>query len=205
VNPIRSIILFENPFLEFFTQGPWYFVLAVYAPQIIYWLINSHGSLLSIFLYTMIGLLSWTLGEYIIHRFLFHAEDWWLPKNPKILANHFLIHGIHHAFPQDHYRLTFPVLPGQIILGICFYLPAKSMMPIAMQNPFCAGAYLGYLIYDMVHYFVHFGNPRPGHWMDMKKYHMQHHYKNGTMGFGVSQKFWDRVFVTEITDYSKTH
>jgi 4-hydroxysphinganine ceramide fatty acyl 2-hydroxylase len=27
---------------------------------------------------------------------------------------------------------------------------------------------------------------------------MQHHYKNGDIGYGVSSKFWDYVFGTEI-------
>ena len=33
----------------------------------------------------------------------------------------------------------------------------------------------------------------------MKSYHMQHHYKNGTVGFGVSSKLWDVAFGTELT------
>lgn len=34
----------------------------------------------------------------------------------------------------------------------------------------------------------------------MKKEHMQHHYKNGTVGFGVTNKFWDTVFDTRVTE-----
>lgn len=30
----------------------------------------------------------------------------------------------------------------------------------------------------------------------MKKDHMQHHYKNGTVAFGVTQHVWDYVFGT---------
>jgi sterol desaturase/sphingolipid hydroxylase (fatty acid hydroxylase superfamily) len=36
----------------------------------------------------------------------------------------------------------------------------------------------------------------------MKKEHMQHHYKNGTVGFGVTNKFWDTVFDTLVTEDS---
>ena len=39
---------------------------------------------------------------------------------------------------------------------------------------------------------------------DMKLYHMQHHYKFGTIGFGVSSKFWDVIFRTDI-DMTKTN
>lgn len=45
------------------------------------------------------GFFSWTLTEYMLHRFFFHSEDYWLPNHRKILALHWVIHGIHHTFP----------------------------------------------------------------------------------------------------------
>jgi len=63
-----------------------------------------------------------------------------------------------------------------------------------------AGILSGYVCYDMVHYFLHHSNPQEGTWAKhMKIYHMQHHYKNGLVGFGVTMKFWDRIFDTELT------
>ena len=61
-----------------------------------------------------------------------------------------------------------------------------------------SGAAVGYVCYDMIHYFLHHTSPPEGYWRDLKLYHMQHHYKNGKVGFGVSSKFWDLVFKTEI-------
>jgi len=46
------------------------------------------------------------------------------------------------------------------------------------------------MLYDEMHYFMHHSSPQAGYNKDMKMYHMQHHYKFGTIGFGVSNKFW---------------
>ena len=53
-------------------------------------------------MWVMYGLLVWTLAEYLIHRFLFHGEDTWMKYfffNKYVYTFHFLVHGIHHAFP----------------------------------------------------------------------------------------------------------
>ena len=80
---------------------------------------------MNIFLF-LVGIACWTFGEYFLHRFLFHGEDYWLKyakKSNVILTFHFLIHGIHHAFPMDRYRLVFPPAPGFIVLYLFFGVP----------------------------------------------------------------------------------
>jgi len=53
----------------------------------------------------------------------------------------------------------------------------------------------------MIHYFTHHGAMKDcNHMKEMKRYHMLHHYRNGDIGFGVSSKFWDRIFQTEIIE-----
>lgn len=32
----------------------------------------------------------------------------------------------------------------------------------------------------------------------MKTYHLNHHYKNWELGFGITTKFWDQMFGTEL-------
>ena len=48
----------------------------------------------------VIGLFSFTLIEYCLHRFLFHMDEN-LPNNRLIITLHFLIHGVHHFLPMD--------------------------------------------------------------------------------------------------------
>lgn len=36
------------------------------------------------------------------------------------------------------------------------------------------------------------------YYKELKKYHLQHHYADFENGFGVTSRFWDRVFGTEL-------
>jgi hypothetical protein len=59
------------------------------------------------------GIMTWTICEYILHRFLFHMEDKpYFLNNRYFFVAHFLLHGIHHAFPNDYYRIVFPPFLG---------------------------------------------------------------------------------------------
>lgn len=152
-------------------------------------------------------MLFWSWVEYNLHRFFFHGEDYWmckLPFNRYVWWFHFLIHGIHHAFPQDKYRIVFPPIPGLLVHGILIFPWVKAFVPTIMLNYFYGGFLNGYIMYDTMHYFLHFSSPQDGSfWQTMKIYHMQHHYKWGAIGFGVSSKFWDFIYDTTIDNKNK--
>lgn len=38
----------------------------------------------------------------------------------------------------------------------------------------------------------------PSYYKELKKYHLQHHFSDYQKGFGVTSKFWDKVFGTEL-------
>lgn len=38
----------------------------------------------------------------------------------------------------------------------------------------------------------------PLYYKELKKYHLQHHYADFENGFGVTSRFWDRVFGTQL-------
>lgn len=38
----------------------------------------------------------------------------------------------------------------------------------------------------------------PSYYRELKKYHLQHHFADYENGFGVTSRFWDRVFKTEL-------
>jgi 4-hydroxysphinganine ceramide fatty acyl 2-hydroxylase len=140
----------------------------------------------------------WTLAEYYLHRFFFHSEDYWLPNIPRIFAYHFMLHGIHHAFPMDRMRLVFPPLPGYVVHYVFIIIPMSWVIPENILYGMVAGELIGYVLYDMIHYYIHHATPKDFYFKDLKRYHMLHHYKMGTTGFGVSNKLWDYVFGSEI-------
>jgi len=38
----------------------------------------------------------------------------------------------------------------------------------------------------------------PAWYRDLKKYHLQHHFADYENGFGITSRFWDRMFGTEL-------
>jgi 4-hydroxysphinganine ceramide fatty acyl 2-hydroxylase len=95
-------IFFGHPLLEPLTKTAWYVVPAIWVPYALYQLNNSlafgnpQGTTLSF----MLGVLIWTLLEYLLHRFFFHLDDL-LPDTQMAFVLHFVIHGFHHYLPMD--------------------------------------------------------------------------------------------------------
>lgn len=120
INPIRDVVLFDNPVMEVLTKSPWYAIILGWAPVVVYWLMKSGLHYYETGLYFLVGIFLWSLIEYLMHRFLFHAEDHFLPQFRPLIMLHFLTHGVHHCFPMDRYRLVFPIVPGYIMYNLAF-------------------------------------------------------------------------------------
>lgn len=192
-----SAPLFGN-FLEPISLTPWWVVPLVWLPPNMYlfyigFVNQSKLTALSLWVF---GLCVWTFVEYCLHRFLFHL-DAYLPDHPAALTLHFLLHGIHHYLPMDRYRLVLPPTLF-VVLAYPFYRLIFMIFPFYMACSGFAGGTLGYIMYDVIHYLLHH-TKLPKYLQDLKTYHLEHHYKNYEMGFGVTSRFWDVIFNTEIT------
>ncbi|MCJ1327837.1 fatty acid alpha-hydroxylase [Thelotrema lepadinum] len=195
----NSAPLFGN-FLEPLSLTPWWAIPLVWMPPVAYLTATAYSNIGSAFetaLYWFTGLAVWTIIEYGLHRFLFHADKY-LPDNRVGLTLHFLLHGIHHYLPMDKYRLVMPPTLFAV-LAAPFWRVAHIIFFhnwYAALAGYCGGIF-GYIIYDMTHYFLHHRN-LPAYYRGLKKYHLQHHFADYENGFGVSNRFWDRVFGTEL-------
>lgn len=187
--------LFESDLMEMFTVTKWWVIPMVWLPVIfcLEWKALSVGTpVFAIPPLMLLGLAIWTFIEYLIHRGLFH----WRTTTYWTNTLHYLLHGCHHKHPQDRLRLVMPpILFGTLTTIV--YLPFYLTIPSFLTLPVCGGAILGYIGYDLTHYFVHFGAP-----VDVKvftflrRYHLAHHFKDFNAGFGITNCFWDCVFGT---------
>ncbi|CCK72115.1 fatty acid alpha-hydroxylase KNAG_0J00320 [Huiozyma naganishii CBS 8797] len=191
-----SAPLFGN-FLEPISKTAWYVVPIVWGPVVLYFLGRSLKGIHPIFALMLFALggFVWTLIEYCMHRFLFHFDDW-LPENNVAFTIHFLLHGVHHYLPMDGYRL---VVPPALFVVLCtpFYKLVFKLLPHYVACAGFAGGMFGYICYDLIHYFLHHSK-MPKFMRKLKQYHLEHHYKNYQLGFGVSNWFWDKVFDTYL-------
>jgi sterol desaturase/sphingolipid hydroxylase (fatty acid hydroxylase superfamily) len=194
-NKDESARLFKSDFLEMFTHVHWSVPIIIYLPLVIYCLIQTNrrnvvGPYEAVSLF-ILGVLIWTLAEYLLHRFVFHYE----PRSTWGKRLHFLTHGVHHDFPNDSKRLVMPPSVS-IPLAALFYGLFLLMTGPSYVLPFFAGFIFGYICYDEIHYATHHApmKGRVGLWL--KHHHVLHHYRNPERGFGVSSPLWDYVFGT---------
>ncbi|CAL9731979.1 ceramide very long chain fatty acid hydroxylase Scs7p [Monosporozyma unispora] len=195
-----SAPLFGN-FLEPISKTAWWVIPIVWYPVVAYHLyvaLQNMNQIFALFLFG-VGMFVWTLIEYGLHRFLFHFDDW-LPESNIAFCLHFLLHGCHHYLPMDPYRL---VMPPTLFVILCapFYKLVFKALPLYWAYAGFAGGLCGYACYDLCHYFLHHSK-MPKFLRKLKKYHLEHHYKNYQLGFGVTSWFWDKVFDTYLSNDS---
>ncbi|BGP03112.1 Ceramide very long chain fatty acid hydroxylase SCS7 [Rhodotorula toruloides] len=207
----RPARLFGPWYLEIFTMTSWYVVPLIWLPVAGYLLRQSIIQQTAAGLSTstalsrsgacfLVGNVIWTFLEYTMHRFLFHIDEH-LPDRPFFLMLHFLLHGIHHYIPMDRMRLVMPPLLF-FALQTPFTKLAHKLFPAWMANGIISGAFVFYVAYDVMHYALHH-TKLPEYVRKQKSYHMEHHYKEPELGFGVTSPFWDRVFGTTFVSRPK--
>ncbi|MGF1509522.1 MAG: sterol desaturase family protein [Myxococcota bacterium] len=186
--------MFESDFFEFFSRIPPWQPPAIFIPVISFMVVAGMWSGLtawSMLGWFSVGLLWWTLMEYWLHRAVFHYDA----KTAVGRRLIWVLHGVHHDWPNDKLRLVFP--PGlSIPLAVLFFLLFTQLFGTGPRFPAFAGLATGYLAYDMVHYGTHhftFDNPVLKF---LRSYHMAHHFKHEPTRFGVTSPLWDYVFGT---------
>jgi sterol desaturase/sphingolipid hydroxylase (fatty acid hydroxylase superfamily) len=117
------------------------------------------------------GIVTWTLTEYIFHRFVLH---YMVTKQ----------HGIHHAYPRE------PVLTIFWQIWACF-----AVVYLVAGGAFLAGSLVAYAWYLFVHHCTHHSVDRLPTFI--VRNHNGHH-KVATRNYGVTTSVWDYVFGTVL-------
>lgn len=195
--------MYQNPILELLSvssPGMMMIFHVSLASTMIYTGYNlaEHPSVWKILAFFLTGLFSWSLAEYLMHRYVFHFEH----DNKLIRAVHYAMHGYHHEVPHDHKHLFMPPVPALLILGLFFGL----FYPLFWENTwfFLPGFEIGYLTYSLIHYVIHRRVPKNRFLNKLWLHHANHHYKNHDRSFGVSSQLWDRVFGTMPDEHHDT-
>ena len=194
VNKSGTKNLFENPLLERLTRSHFSVplsILAIISISLIYLSFTKFQIEASTFsILFVIGFFSWTLGEYLIHRYVFHMDD---NKRWKRWIT-YTLHGIHHEYPKDKDRIVMPPAGAILISSIIFGVFWLFLQEYAFA--FVPGFLIGYLAYAFVHYAIHAYQPPKNFLRWLWIYHSIHHYKHPDKYFGVSSPLWDHVFNT---------
>jgi sterol desaturase/sphingolipid hydroxylase (fatty acid hydroxylase superfamily) len=193
-NKNETVRMFESGFMEFFSRVHPATPLILYLPVVGYMLYVSIGQrqlpILAVGALFLLGILLWTLLEYLIHRYIFHYE----PKTRPGRRLHYIIHGVHHDYPNDARRL---VMPPSISVPLAFFFYGLFLLIFGrLAASVFAGLVFGYVCYDMLHFAAHHFAMKRGMWLWLKQYHLRHHYRDDQAGYGISSPLWDYVFGT---------
>lgn len=160
------------------------FVTAPLAALIAFaWLV--HGTVLLVpFLSAIIfGGLTWSLAEYLIHRFVFHGVE---PYKHQ--------HHLHHIAPPDFVGVS-PLATVALFVLFGFGLPMIFGRSIGVGLFIgLLGWYYAYIVlHDAYHHVAEF---RDGSLLAILNANHEYHHCRPRVNFGVSSPLWDFVFST---------
>jgi dihydroceramide fatty acyl 2-hydroxylase len=130
----------------------------------------------------VIGMASWTLLEYTFHRFIYHKG--------KTLAH--TGHMMHHESPKLLLGMPWYITSG--LFWVLWYVLARRL-ELRLVASVCSGLMLGYFFYCGVHHIQHHYSIANTWFRELTKHHNIHHSLKD-VNFGVTNRFWDRVFGT---------
>jgi sterol desaturase/sphingolipid hydroxylase (fatty acid hydroxylase superfamily) len=131
------------------------------------------------------GICAWTLVEYLVHRFIYHAVP--------IFERY---HDAHHENPEELIGAPSFLMIGFIL--IAFFTPLLAF-GILVASGVTSGALIGYIGYMLVHHASHHFEPKPGTLLyEARLRHMAHHFHGTPGNYGIITSFWDHVFSTSV-------
>ena len=137
----------------------------------------------------LVGAVSWTLAEYLLHRFRGHEA-----KKPNVFRTEHLTHHAKHGYftpTGKKFTHATPVIlaaTGLLCLGV----------GLAAGLAWGVGFSLAYMGYEVTHRRLHTHGPR-GPWSRLlRRHHFFHHFHDGRVNHGVTSPFWDVVFGTRV-------
>jgi sterol desaturase/sphingolipid hydroxylase (fatty acid hydroxylase superfamily) len=208
----QSIVLFGGAF-EFVTKAPVWMHAVTWIPLCVYaWVVLMvEHTLWTFSVFVFAAFVAWPLTEYLLHRFAFHFPVAWADGFPHFVSGpvnvfRLLLHTVHHAHPKDKLRIVTP-LAMSIPIAVLLYPTTRFFESADAGYAWSTGMTMGYVAYDLTHYYMHFGKPWDlPEWLgpikpwanELFMAHANHHYANEgyKQSFGVGHTLWDHVFGT---------
>ena len=129
------------------------------------------------------GLFLWTFSEYAFHRWMYH-----IPGLPITRWGH----DQHHADPTAYFALPFLATPI-VFLPLQWWVATK--LGVHGFSALLAGWFAGAVAYNYLHHALHRHRLPFAWYRHLQSQHRIHH-AIPDVNFGVTMRYWDRVFGT---------
>lgn len=144
------------------------------------------------FVFISSGVLSWTLIEYALHRFIFHYHARSTLGRKLVYAAHLS----HHENPRgtnQFFSSLLVSLPVAIVFVLLAWIVTGSLHAAAYTFAGLAG---GYSCYEWLHFQAHHRRPRLRVFRYLRRYHLLHHYQTPELRYGVTSPLIDLILGT---------
>ena len=148
--------------------------------------------------FAALGVASWTLVEYLVHRYILHGA---FPKGKGLVRRslHHLFdasHADHHARPWDGMYINGHV---DTVFAAAVMVPLSSLAPRYTASVWVATLLGCYVAEEWAHHAMHFWNFRGTYFQYIRRRHLYHHSRHGAgLAYGITSGIWDWVLRTRI-------
>ena len=145
---------------------------------------------MNVFLFLILGITSWTLSEYLLHRYIGHKK-----KGSHGFTKE---HRAHHV-DGNHFMPTLK----KITISLKVLLPLTGISILLLDIPngfsFSLGFALCFFLYEYLHKRAHTHPPTTAYGRWLRKHHFYHHFGAPNKNFGVTTPIWDIIFQSYAT------
>ena len=133
------------------------------------------------------GVATWTLTEYLLHRFLGHVHKG---------KNFFKAEHLQHHIKANYFAPAYKKAALAVIIFVTLVAIISLFTSMQIAVAFVLGFLTMYALYEVTHARFHGKEPIAKLFIILRKHHFYHHFHNPKMNLGVTTRFWDRVFGT---------
>ena len=171
-----------------------FWIFPLLAIGLIYAAFRSHpADIRNLFWLFPLGLVAWSLLEYVLHRFVFHINC----RNARLSEIINASHVQHHMAPRNPDKLFVHLHYSLAISTLIFGGLYAAFGRMDFSTGMLCGIWTGFLYYESVHYRSHLASAATGFIGRQRRAHFYHHFTNGNCCFGVTSPLWDFVFRTQ--------
>jgi len=136
----------------------------------------------------LLGVLTWSWLEYVIHRFLGHEA--------KLRPNPFATEHVRHHSEGDYFAPTWKKVGAASLVTALLAWPVTQVAGLQPGLAYLGGLMGFYAVYEVLHRreHTHAGVSWYGRWA--RRHHFAHHYADARFNHGVTTPLWDVVFRT---------
>ncbi len=134
------------------------------------------------------GAFTWSLAEYLLHRFLGHDR--------RTMPNFFSREHTRHHSEGNYFAPSWKKVLAGLAVTAVLSLAGVFGADQATTFGYVGGFVVMYASYEWVHRRAHTHAPATRYGAFMRRHHFHHHYGNPKANHGVTSPLWDKVFGT---------